>query len=339
MKIKAPKPMKIPRHKGKHSIYSWHPEMHEDKILRVTKSSLGKFSTCEQQYFISYPLGVKEPENDNMIRGTNVHDAYELILDRSIDLGLAIKIKQEEGYDGVLAYFKSLIPPSQVRKGWGEEYAKPTGNEYSLEEPDHLERLMTAEARRFMASSEEQFLPMGNELGVDAVVDFDINGKIVPVHLSGYIDRLFLDDNGDWHVHELKTGRWKDKKTKYESMAKEMAFYVYLLKKSDDPEYGGINVKYWGWDHTNGHEDNPHEIYRFIEEVDAQIISDMLTDLKGLISAHLRYKADYNGNMFAVKPSGAERYFCEPYCAVKGFCPKYHRTAMPHEMREKAEGN
>ena len=98
-------------------------------------------------------------------------------------------------------------------------------------------------------------------------------------------------------------------------------------------------MSYWGWDHTKGHENNPDEIYRHVEHVKADVIMDMLTDLKALASAHLRYKGDNDGKMFATKPSGSERFFCEPWCAIKGFCPKYERHMMPHELRPKREGN
>lgn len=338
MKIRPPSPRPVPVSQRLYSTYAWHPEMHEDKILRVSKSSLGAFQTCEQQYFIKYVLGVKEPENDNMIRGTNVHDAYEFILDRSLDIEHATKLKEEEGFYAVLEYFLSLIPSEQIKKGWDDEYAKPTGKEYSLDEPSHLGRLMTAEAKRFMVSNPDAFKPVGNELGVDALVELDINGKKVMVHLNGFIDRLFLDDEGNYHVHELKTGMWKDKKTKYESMAKEMAFYVYMLRKSQQHHFGGIHVEYWGWDHTKGHENDPMTIYRFIEPVKSKILTEMITDLKALVSAHLRYKGDNDGKMFATKPAGAERYFCEPWCAVKGFCSKYDRHMMPYEIRPKRGG-
>lgn len=339
MRIKAPMPRPIPLVKDLYSTYAWHPGMVDDKILRVSKSSLGAFQTCEQQYFIKYPLGVKEPQNDNMVRGTNVHDAYEFILDRSLDIEHATKLKNEQGYEAVHQYFQSLIPSEQISKGWDDEYAKPTGNPYALDEPDHLRKLMEAEAKRFMASDPQAFKPVGNELGVDAIVDLDINGTTVKVHLNGFIDRLFMDNEGNYHVHELKTGLWKDKKSKYESMSKEMAFYVYMLRKSSQQEFGGANISYWGWDHTKGHEDNNAQIYRFIEPVRASVIKDMLVDLKALVSAHLRYKGDNDGKMFATKPTGSERFFCEPWCAIKGFCPKYERHMMPHELRPKQEGN
>ena len=91
---------------------------------------------------------------------------------------------------------------------------------------------MNAEAKRFMKSDPTWFLPSANERTIDAVVELDINGKKVLVHLTGIVDRLFQDAEGNVHVHELKTGKWKDTSTKYDGMAKEMAFYVYLMRKS-----------------------------------------------------------------------------------------------------------
>ena len=127
---------------------------------------------------------------------------------------------------------------------------------------------MVGEAKRFMVSNPDAFKPVGNELGVDALVELDINGTKVQVHLNGFIDRLFLDDNGDYHVHELKTGMWKDKKTKYQSMAKEMAFYVYMLSKST-ADFGGVRYLL-GWDHTKGHR-TTQVIVSFVEPVKSKM--------------------------------------------------------------------
>ena len=162
MKIKPPRPHVVPRQKNLHSTYSWHTGMADDKILRVSKSSLGTFQFCEQQYFIKYVLGVKEPENDAMIRGTNVHDAYEYILDTQVDIHHAHALRDNEGYSSVHKYFQSLIPKSQVKKGWEDKVAKYTGNEYNLDEDIHLSKLMTAEANRFMKSDPTWFLPSAN---------------------------------------------------------------------------------------------------------------------------------------------------------------------------------
>jgi len=348
LKLKPPKLMPVPRRDDVRGTYAWHPGMKEYEgedgkiytpVLRVSKSSWSTFTFCEQQYFIKYVLGVKEPQNDAMLRGTNVHDAYEYILDHLLDIHEAHAIRDHQGEEALHDYFQSLIPKSQVSKGWDDEIAQHTGNPYLLDEEKHLARLMTAEAKRFLHSDPVYFKPLGNERTVDAFVEIEVNGVVVPVHLTGIIDRLFVDPNGDLHVHELKTGLWKDKKTKYEGMAGEMAYYVYLLRKSDDPELGGCNVKYWGWDHTKGLEGEPDRIYRFVERVQTGIVSSMIANLKAMVSAHLRYKGDFNGKDFAVKPPNAERYICDPWCKVDGYCPKNDRYLMPKDMRAKAEGN
>lgn len=345
LKLKPPKPMPVPRRDDILSTYGWHPGMpmiekdgkEYHPVLRVSKSSWSTWGFCEQQYFIKYVLGVKEPQNDAMIRGTNVHDAYEYILDH-MDIHEAHAIRDNQGRLALHDYFQSLVPKTQLKKGWDDEVAQDTGEPFLLEEGQHLSRLMTAEADRFMVCDPVFFQPLGNEQTIDAFVELDINGTIVPVHLTGIIDRLFTNEKGELHVHELKTGLWKDKPTKYNSMAGEMAYYVYLLRKSDDPHLGGSTVKYWGWDHTAGLEGEPQRIYRHFERVKTSIVKDMIVDLKALVAAHLRYEGDFNGKAFAVKPPSAERYICEPWCKVDGYCSKNDRYLMPKDMRDKAEG-
>ena len=58
------------------STYAWDPDM-KDKILRITKSSVGTFDWCPQQYYFQQILGLRGEEQDYHIRGSNVHDAVE----------------------------------------------------------------------------------------------------------------------------------------------------------------------------------------------------------------------------------------------------------------------
>lgn len=58
------------------STYAWQPDM-EDKILRVTKSSVGTFDFCPKQYYFQNILGLRGEERDYHVRGSNVHDAVE----------------------------------------------------------------------------------------------------------------------------------------------------------------------------------------------------------------------------------------------------------------------
>jgi len=217
MKIRPPRSYDVPGHPGLKSSYQWKPGM-KGIIPRVSKSSRGQLSFCAQQYFIKYVLGVKEPENDAMIRGTNVHNAVEEFY-RSVSVSYAASMRSY-GYDTLLQYFMEFIPDES----------------YTLGEEKHLKRFFTAEAQRFMTAEINFFLPIANEVSLDAVVDID--GQLV--HLTGIVDRVFADEEGKCHIHELKTGEFSQKSSakKWKSMREEMAFYVYLLKKSDHEVLG-----------------------------------------------------------------------------------------------------
>ena len=61
----------------KKSTYAWQPG-DTDKVLRVTKSALGTFDWCPQQYFLQKVLKLPQgPATEDQIRGSNVHDAVE----------------------------------------------------------------------------------------------------------------------------------------------------------------------------------------------------------------------------------------------------------------------
>ena len=87
--------------------------------------------------------------------------------------------------------------------------AKP----FTLDEEIHLLATMEKEALRLIHSDAHDFLPVLNELPFDAIVEVDVFGKPVLVHLTGIVDRAHaeVDDEGNWkdlHLHELKTGVW-----------------------------------------------------------------------------------------------------------------------------------
>ena len=316
------------------SSYSFNGNTTDENIIpRISKSSLGTFQFCEHQYFIKYILGVKEAQNDDMIRGTNVHEAIDSFYE-SVDIEEAKKILDDEGPVGVLFYFMRLLPPTPVneRNGTDEKCLN-----YLLGEMEHMSKLMRSETARFVSSEPDFFLPVINEDSLDAVIDVEVDGKTIMVHLTGIIDRAFSDPDGNLHVHELKTGLWKHSDFKKESMQKEMAYYVYLLRKSKNHPLSGKTCTFWGWDHTKGDVAGSDAIYRFVENVRSDAIQKMLTDIKSLIRMHLRYTGNKHGWMFPIKPDGwATANLCEPWCRVKGFCSKYHRVLMPHDMKLEA---
>ena len=311
MKIRPARSYDVPGHPGLKSSYQWKPGM-KGIIPRVSKSSLGQKGFCSQQYFIKYVLGVKEPENDNMIRGTNVHNAVEEFY-RSVSVSYAASMRSY-GYDTLLQYFIEFIPDES----------------YTLGEEKHLKRFFIAEARRFMTCETDFFLPIANEVSIDAVVDID--GQLV--HLTGIVDRMFADEEGRCHIHDVKTGEFSQKSSakKWKSMREEMAYYAYLIKKCDHEVLGGLDCVYWGWDHTGG-----DGLFRGREGGRTQEIGSMLANLRQLLSMHGRYKGGTDGRYFPLIDVGATKYICEPWCRVKGFCPRYERILMRHEDRGEEE--
>lgn len=311
----------VPDRPDLRSTYRWNPGMPKDVVLRVSKSSLVQFAFCEMQYFIKYVLGVKEPANDNMTRGTNVHDAVEDFYD-ALDLSVAQEARGK-GRDHVRSLFLSHIPDHSKHKEF-RGVVTPSAP-FTLNEQDHLIRYMETEVGRFMVSDPEDFMPVINEGSFNAVMEIEVGDVMVPIHLTGIMDRVFKAPNGALHVHELKTGVWKDKKTKWESMRQEMAFYVMLMHKAE-----GKEITHWGWDHTGC---EPHT-FRHVEPVQVSAILGMREKLRSLVRAHMGYLGGAEGP-FHTLSLGAESFICEPYCAVKGYCPKYGRVLMPQDMLPK----
>lgn len=318
MTIRPPGHHDVPGHHGLKSTYGWWPGMPKEVVLRVSKTTLGAFGFCRHQYFLKNVIGVKEPKNDNMTRGTNVHDAVEDFYD-AIDLNEAVQAR-EIGFDAVLQMFTDYIPDRSKEKEFRGEFTP--SEPFTLGEQEHLRRYMEIEAARFMGCDPEDFLPVINEGGFDALIEVEVGDAKVPVHLTGIMDRVFRGPDGALHVHELKTGTWKDKKSKWESMREEMAYYVMLMHNAE-----GKEITHWGWDHTGG-----AFAFRTVEPVQMSSLLSMRKSLSDLVRAHMGYLGGVDGATFDTLGLGAESFICEPYCAVKGYCTKYGRPLMPHDL-------
>lgn len=319
-----PKRYPVPGRPGLFSSYQWHPGMKDDVILRVSKSSLGDFGFCQQQSFIKRILGIKSEENDAMIRGSNVHDSVERFY-QDVSVSYAASMRSY-GIENVLKYFMEFVGEGDPKRG-----------PYVLDEQVHLEKYMRLEAERFMNCEDAQFfLPLGNEISLDAVVT--IEGQLV--HLTGIVDRLFADAEGVPHVHELKTGMWKDHKpSKWTNMREEMAYYVYLLEESDHDVVGGLRCERWGWDHTGGYAskegEEPGAVWRGVEDVRQKDIDSMKDKLKLLVKTYNQYKGDLDGRAFALIDFWrAQEVICEPWCDLKGYCPRYEKVLWPYPSED-----
>ena len=221
------------------STYAWNPDM-QDKILRVTKSSSGTFSTCPQQYYFSNILGLRGEEQDYHIRGSNVHDAVEY-------WWKAMEDEVVEVFDLILAGQKDKALSKCIE-------VLPTPPEpYIYGEPEQLELYVKWQFERLCncdASEIKDWFPVGNESEIHATrVVTASDGTEVAIHMKGYIDRMFTDDDKQGIIlMELKTGKW----TKYKPahMRAEMQFYRMMLEHSPHMEF--LPVVGWGWQFPGG---------------------------------------------------------------------------------------
>jgi len=218
------------------SSYTWTPG--SDKMIRVSKSTLDTYSNwCGQQLWLSKVCPVEEQEHDYLIIGDNVHKRHEqyYINGGKDEYGInviknAMKAAKNGDDEEAFTYLHFLYPEAD--------------GDYAEREQEQQDWLIRQDVLRLKyCDTPEDFLPVGNELDLDAIVDVDVPGHgMVKVHLRGIIDRIFKTDDGV-ALMELKTGKWRPQ---YDvpKIKGEMAYYAYLLNESD-ADLGPVT--HWGW--------------------------------------------------------------------------------------------
>ena len=219
--------------------YKWMPENMDDPsepILKITKSSLGSFNWCPKKFYFNKIEDRPQDTSEAMHKGTVMHNSREqFFLDFDIKKAETMEMEQ------VFEYCSSLFPIDD----YVEDY----------------EGIALFETQRFMESKKEnklsEYLPVSNEGKFDCEIIFaaDTNPKFpltrdYKIHLQGFIDRIFKEDDG-LILMEFKTGGWKDWKTT--SMRQEMAFYQLMVENCSPEvlEQAGLDadtpVTHWAW--------------------------------------------------------------------------------------------
>ena len=223
------------------SCYNWMPNM-EDKILRITKSSVGTFDFCPKQYYFQNILGLCGETRDYHTRGSNVHDAVEWFWKESHKhLPVVESLLVEGKTESAKQELRKAMPIPPTPYIYGEE---PQMRQYS---DWQFERFL------HMRDNPIDWQPIGNEVevhGTRVVVASD--GTEVPIHMKGFIDRIFIDDAHTGIIlMELKTGKWVEKGgRKRASMRAEMQFYRMMIEHS--PHIELLPVVGWGWQYPGG---------------------------------------------------------------------------------------
>ncbi len=159
----------------------------------LSPSSMGAFTSCPLAFRFSYVQRLPEPPSAPASKGTLVHRALELLLDRPAD---------ERVIEAALA---------DLDRAAAELADHPEFSGLDLS-PDELEMFRadaeTLVRRYFVLEDPRTIRPIGLEIKLAADV-----GKAT---VRGIIDRLELDDDGELVVTDYKTGtspseRWEEK--------------------------------------------------------------------------------------------------------------------------------
>jgi CRISPR/Cas system-associated exonuclease Cas4 (RecB family) len=302
---------------NKLSTYAWTPD--SDKIIRISKSTLDNYSNwCAQQLWLSKVCPQEDKEHDYLVIGSNVHD------------------RQEEFYN-IAKENKPLVEDAIAHAKQGNDkrafelllsiYPESTGD-YAERESPMQEWLIRNDVLRLKhCETPDDWLPVGNELDLDALIDVEINlgTKDEPimethkVHLRGIIDRIFSDGEDGVALMELKTGKWR---AQYDvpKMKGEMAYYAYVLEESGAADDLGP-VTHWGWRYPGA----DHWDYMKATKVS---ITAMKKRLAKLVKSYV--EQDFP------TVSSREEYKCG-YCEFMSFCPKWTPYENPVEVANGAD--
>lgn len=215
------------------SVYAWQPGMSQH--LRASKSSINDFDWCAYQYKMKHIYKLSEAENEDMVRGTNVHAIAQYYWNNvNKVLPEAIELLKEGKKLLAKDLLYSVIPqPPEA---------------YRLGEDAVIKQWFEWQFKRFVVTEGRNWAGVATEVSCHALIHVDIDGEEIPVHLRGYIDTIFSDGEGGFVLMELKTGKWNLKKAK--SMREEMQIYRLMLEEGEYAKY--LPVTHWAWEFPRG---------------------------------------------------------------------------------------
>jgi len=289
------------------STYAW--TVDSDKRIRISKSTLDTYSNwCAQQMWLGKVLPHADvEEKDYLTIGSNVHDRTEHFYNNGWDntdvIDEAIADAKKGNYKSAREKLRGLFPDAE--------------GDYADREQQYQDWLLDNDILRLKHCKDHtDFLPVGNELDLDAIIEVDVDGTTYEVHLRGIIDRIFKDAEGGVALMELKTGKWHNANTP--KMKMEMAYYAYVLEQSGAADDLG-DVTHYGWRYPKA----DHWDYM---EMKKATLTAMKKRLHKLVRAYVEH--DF--------PTTKDEFKCG-YCDYIDFCPKGTPFENPVEFANGAE--
>jgi len=304
----------------KQSRYDWNPAVHDEEILRITKSSLNTFEWCKMQYWLKHFARLRDDAGEAGIRGLNVHDAVEYFWANvdshleSIDMAL-----NSNSIEQARALMHDVIPLPPEPYEFGEE--------------EQIRQWVDWQFNRYRYTQGKGWKPTGVEANIHARMMIDIDGLGVPIHVRGFIDTIFPNDEGDgFALMELKTGKYKGK-SKRTSMRKEMQFYRMMLENS--AHYEHLPITHWGWEFPGGGINGGEGPTIYYEPVKAasQTPTSVMKSVQRLVQAHIDhdFPTPTKKEVTIYSRGGPIRSKCD-WCSFTEVCPRF--TGEPYVLPE-----
>ena len=303
------------------SVYNWRPGMVDDDgkmlKLRITKSTLGTYKFCPRMYYYQSVLKIPQEPTEAMTRGTNVHNVVEYFW-KQINEELIEEIRV------LLDNQKQITAKEKLRVF----LIKPEDG-FLYSEDIVLEQWFEWNWLRLLICYKQNTMHLwkavGNEVEVHAMDEIEVEGKKVPLHYKGFVDRIFSDGDNGFIIMELKTGKWMERPYKYSGMRFEMEFYKQIIVKSEHMEF--LPITHWGWEYPNGQINGGDGAMWTIEETKrlSSYASRSIENVKKkLVASHL------NDNFPTVHSDECKstcRHLSSPcgWCSYYDICPAWNK--------------
>lgn len=311
------------------SCYNWTPDL-KDMILRASKSSINDYDWCPHQYKLKNIYRLSEPENDDMIRGTNVHSIVEYFWDNVTteyqDQGSPLETAKALLEEGKQMLAKDVL--------WQVMPTPPLP--YQFGEEAVIRKWFDWQWERFLVTDGVDWTPVGNEVSAHGVVMVEVDGEEYPVHLRGFIDTIFSDGEGGFILMELKTGKWREKKTAAK-MRVEMQIYRMMLEEGEYTDF--LPITHWAWEFPRGYVNGGERAEWELEEIGTRKTQfaprSAMRKLQNLVKGHL-----YDSFEPKVRewrgPGGEVMTNCS-YCSFMELCPAWGMNEGGNEYENEEE--
>lgn len=289
------------------STYAWQPGMPEH--LRVSKSSFFDFDWCPYSYKCKHIYRLKDEENENMVRGTNVHSIVQYYW---------------ENVGEVLDEAKTLLKSGKhlLAKNLLYSVIPEPPHPYRLGEEETIKHWFNWQYKRFLVTEGVDWMAVATEVSAHALIHVNIDGEEIPIHLRGYVDTIFPDGDGGFLLMELKTGKWLPKKTATK-LRQEMQLYKLMLEEGEYGQY--LPVTHWAWEFPRGWVNGGTKAEWELEEIGTRQTSyaprTVQNKLKKMVKAHMTDSFEPTPHNWT-GPDG-EALCCTHYCSYMDVCPAF----------------